>query len=222
MGPGGVWRQRAGRVSMIAACALALAGWVFAFRVVAFRGLESAGPAAAKQPRKPASVTIVHLRGVDIFVRNESPRSKHASGAQTSGVAAAAAAIVASGENSRIDLPSQKPHKVKAPTKPRRTPSLIPGERPAIVSPSPTTPSLAVTEPNLAKPAGRLAKGSVGKKGSVDNSSGAPVSNGGGSGSDQAGHGRPGHHDDQGNRGDRDRQPDRNRPGQGDQSGKRH
>jgi hypothetical protein len=103
---------------MIAARALALVSWAPVFSDVAFHGLEPARPTATRQPRKPASVAIAHLRRLDIFIRNESPRPKHASGSQTSGVAAVAAAIAAPGKSSRIDLLSQNPHKVKAPAKP--------------------------------------------------------------------------------------------------------
>jgi len=201
---------------MIAACALVLAIWASAFPVVAFHGLDPARPAVAKQPRNPASVAIVHLRSVDIVIRNESPRSKHASGSQTSGVAATAAAIVATGGSGRIDLRSPKPHKVKAPVKPQSTPSAKPTLQPAeVVSLPPAAPSLVVTELSLVTPADSLAKAPV------DTSPGAPVSNGGGSGSDRAGHDRPrARNDDQGNRKDRDRQSER-RPGHGDRSGGR-
>lgn len=218
MGPGGVWRQRAGRVGMIAACALALVSWAFAFPNVAFHGLEPARPAVARQPGKPAGVAIVHLRGVDISIRNESTRSKHASGPQTSGVAAAAAAMVVPAKSDRIDLRSQKPHTVKAPAKPRSTPSAKPARQPTIVSPAAATPSLALTETSPANPADSLVSEPV------DTSPGAPDSNSGGSGSDRVGQDRQnGHHGDHGKQRDRNRQRDRDpdssrQPGGGDRS----
>jgi hypothetical protein len=218
MGPGGVWRQRAGRVGMIAACALALEGWVSAFPDVAFHGLEPERPAVARQPRTPASVAIVHLRDVDIFIRTESPRPKHASGAQTSGVVAVSAARVVLAKSDRIDLRSQKPQTVKAPAKPRSTPSAKPAQQPSIVSPAAAaTPSLAVTETSPAKPADSLASEPV------DTSSGAPGSNSGGSGSDRARQDPPkGRGGDHGKQGDRQRDSDQDhsrQPEDGDRSG---
>ena len=218
MGHGGVWRERAGRVGMIAACAFALASWASAFPDVAFHGLAPPRPAAARQPRKPASVAIVHLRGVDIFIRNESTRSKHASGSQTSGVAAVAVAIVAPRKTDRIDLRSQKPHKVKAPAEPPSTPSAKPAQQLPIVPPAAATPSLAATEPSSATPADSLAKEPV------DTSLSTPDSNSGDSGSDQVVQDRPrGRHGDHGNQEDRNRQRDRDpdcsrQPGGGDRS----
>jgi hypothetical protein len=218
MGPGGVWRQRAGRVGMIAACALALASWASAFPDFAFHGLEPARPAVARQPGKPASVAIVHLRDVDIFIRTESPRPKHASGSQTSGVAAVAATIVAPRKSDLIDLRSQKPHTVKAPAKPRSTPAAKPARQPPIVSPAAATPSLAAIEPSPAKPADSLAKAPV------DTSPGAPDSNSGGSGSDRVRQDPPkGRGGDHGNQKDRNRQRDSDsdysrQPGGGDRS----
>lgn len=153
MGPGGVWRQRAARAIMIAACAFALASWASAFPDVAFHGLGPTRPAAANQPLEPAGVTIVHLRGVDIFIRKESPRSKNASGSRTSGVAAAAAAIVAPAKNGRTDLQSQKPHKVITPTKPQSTPSSKPAKQSPKSTPATATASPAATVPSTVKPA---------------------------------------------------------------------
>jgi|GEM_PF-4361820 len=221
MGPGGGWPQRAVRVSVIAACTLALAGWAAAFPDVAFHGLESTRPAATKQPREPASVAIVHLRGVSISIRNESPRSKHASGSQVSGVAAAAAAIVAAGKSGRIDLQSQKPRKVKTPAKPPSTPSPKPARQPAKVSPPATTTSPTATEPSPAEPTDNSVKEQV------DTSPGAADSNSGESRSDQNKQDRSKrHYGDQVNRRDRNRQRDRQpdcsrRAGRGDRSGGR-
>jgi len=230
MGPGGAWWHRARRASMIAAGALALAGWAFAFPV-AFRGLESARPSTANQPRNAARVAVVHLRRVDISIRNESTRSKHASASQRSGAAAAAAAKVASGGSSRIDSKSPKTRTVKAPAKPRKVPSPKPALQPVSPNPAPepvttsspsATTSPVATELSPAVPAASPAETLIGT------SPDTPALNGDSSGSGQTGHDRSeGRNGDQGRRKEGDRQPDHrqdcsSRPGRGDRSAGHH
>ncbi len=146
MGPGGTWRRRAARVGMIAACAVAIAAWASAFPIVVSRGTEPARPSAAEQPRNTAGVIVVHLKSVEIPIRNESTRSKHASASQRSGVAAATTVKVAIGKSARIDLRSQATHKTKKPVTPASTPTdpvQQPQENPSL----PVTTSPATVEP---------------------------------------------------------------------------
>jgi len=174
---------------MIAACAVAIASWAAAFPIVVSHGTEPARQGAAGQPRKAAGVMVVHLKGVDISVRNESTRSKHASASQRSGVAAAAAVMVATGKRDRIDLRSQAKHTTKKPVKPTGTP-MKPVQQPAENPSSSSTTSPATTEPTPVEPTPVEPVGEPVEY-PVYTSPVATVPTGNGQGSDTGEHNRP-------------------------------